>query len=53
MGVAIKGKTDVSMESTTASASVKGTTETKIDGADVKMSGTATIRINSNDTDIT
>ncbi|WP_293787030.1 phage baseplate assembly protein V [uncultured Pedobacter sp.] len=53
MGVAIKGKTDVSLESTTASASVKGTTETKIDGADVKMSGTATIRINSNDTDIT
>jgi len=53
MGVAIKGKTDVSVESTTASASVKGSTETKIDGADVKMSGTATIRINSNDTDIT
>jgi uncharacterized protein involved in type VI secretion and phage assembly len=53
MGVAITGKTDVNIESTTAAASFKGSTETKIDGADVKMSGTATIRINSNDTDIT
>ncbi|WP_316826776.1 type VI secretion system Vgr family protein [Pedobacter miscanthi] len=53
LGVAITGKTEVSVESTSASASVKGSTETKIDGADVKMSGTATIRINSNDTDIT
>lgn len=53
LGVAITGKTDVSVESTSASTSVKGSTETKIDGADVKMSGTATIRINSNDTDIT
>lgn len=53
MGVAITGKTDVNIESTTAAASFKGSTETKIDGADVKMSGTATIRIDSNDTDIT
>ncbi|WP_421941942.1 type VI secretion system Vgr family protein [Pedobacter sp.] len=53
MGVAITGKTDVNIESTSAAASFKGSTETKIDGADVKMSGTATIRINSNDTDIT
>ncbi|SES08841.1 type VI secretion system Vgr family protein [Pedobacter rhizosphaerae] len=53
MGVAITGKTDVNIESTTAAASFKGSTETNIDGANVKMSGTATIRINSNDTDIT
>lgn len=53
MGVAITGKTDVNIESKTAAASFKGSTETNIDGADVKMSGTATIRINSNDTDIT
>ncbi|RLJ69337.1 type VI secretion system Vgr family protein [Pedobacter alluvionis] len=53
MGVAIKGKTDVSVESTTASASVNGSTEAIINGAHVKMSGTATIRINSKDTDIT
>lgn len=53
MGVAITGKTDVSFESTTASAGLKGSTETNIDGADVKMNGTATIRINSSDTDIT
>ncbi|MDQ0968610.1 type VI secretion system secreted protein VgrG [Flavobacterium sp. W4I14] len=53
MGVAITGKTEVSVESTSAVASLKGSTEAKIDGADVKMNGTATIRINSNDTDIT
>ncbi|GGE45579.1 uncharacterized protein involved in type VI secretion and phage assembly [Pedobacter psychrotolerans] len=53
MGVAITGKTDVSLESTTAAASLKASTETKIDGADVKMNGTTTIRINSSDTDIT
>jgi len=53
MGVAITGKTDVSVESTTASATFAGNTDTTIDGADVKMSGTTTIRISSSDTDIT
>jgi type VI secretion system secreted protein VgrG len=53
MGVAITGKTDVSVASTSAAAILAGTTETHINGADVKMDGTATIRINSNDTDIT
>ncbi|MFD2288252.1 type IV secretion protein Rhs [Pedobacter petrophilus] len=53
MGVAITGKTDVSLQSTTATASFKGSTEAKIDGANVKMNGTATVRINSSDTDIT
>jgi type VI secretion system secreted protein VgrG len=53
MGVAITGKTDVSIASTSAAAILAGTTETHINGADVKMDGTATIRINSNDTDIT
>jgi type VI secretion system secreted protein VgrG len=53
MGVAITGKTDVSIASTSAAAILAGTTETHINGADVKMDGTATIRISSNDTDIT
>ncbi|MBS7566735.1 type IV secretion protein Rhs [Mucilaginibacter sp. Bleaf8] len=53
MGVAITGKTDVSIQSTSAAAYVSGTTETHVLGADVKMNGTATVRINSNDTDIT
>lgn len=53
LGVAITGKTDVSIESTDAAAKVTGKTEANIDGTDVKMTGGATIRINSSDTDIT
>ncbi|AOM79181.1 type VI secretion system Vgr family protein [Pedobacter steynii] len=53
LGVAITGKTDVSIESTDAIVSLTGKTETLIDGADIKMSGGSTIRINSDDTDIT
>ncbi|MBE5322126.1 hypothetical protein IM793_23430 [Pedobacter sp. MR2016-19] len=53
MGVAITGKTDVSLQSTSAIASLIGSTITKINGTDVKMNGTSTVRINSSDTDIT
>ena len=53
LGVAITGKTDVSLKSTAASAIIGGKTLTTVDGADVVVKGGSTIRINSNDTDIT
>jgi type VI secretion system secreted protein VgrG len=52
-GVAITVKSVVCFEITDAAAKVTGKTEANIDGADVKMTGGATIRINSSDTDIT
>ncbi len=53
MGVAITGKTDVSLASTDAAAYVVSKTDLNLGGQDVAMNAGATIRINSADTDIT
>ncbi|MFC4142145.1 type VI secretion system Vgr family protein [Pedobacter mendelii] len=53
MGVAITGKTDVSLSSSDASASVLAGTENITTGTDIVVVGGSTIRMSSADTDIT
>jgi uncharacterized protein involved in type VI secretion and phage assembly len=50
--VSLKAKTDFSASSETAAMKLQAAKETKIESADVKIKGSATIRISSSDTDI-
>lgn len=53
MGVTITGKTDVSLASTAASASILASTKNITTGSDIVVVGGSTIRMSSADTDIT
>lgn len=50
--ISLKAKTELSVVSQSSSATIQAATDVTVEGADIQMTGSSTVRVSSSDTDI-